>query len=82
MFVPREGATSEDDGYLVGFVHDEKQDVSTFYVVDAKTMGSSPICICQMPERVPYGMHASFVSEAELMHGEKIMRETKARSML
>ena len=82
VFVPREGATSEDDGYLVGFVHDEKQDVSTFYVIDAKTMGSSPICICQMPKRVPYGMHASFVSEAELMQGEKMMWETKTRSKL
>ena len=78
IFVPRENPTSEDDGYLVGFVHDEIQDVSTFYVVDAKTMDASPICICEMPRRVPYGMHASFVSEAELMYGEKMMKQKKS----
>jgi carotenoid cleavage dioxygenase-like enzyme len=69
VFVEKENAISEDDGYLLGFVHNEKTDVSTFWVVDALTM--TTVCICKMPKRVPFGMHATFLTEKQLTQVEK-----------
>jgi carotenoid cleavage dioxygenase len=76
VFVSKENPTSEDDGYLIGFVHDEEHDVSSFWVIDAKSMDKTPICICEMPKRVPYGMHATFLTEKELIQSEMRHRGT------
>ena len=69
-FVPRYSDPSkcdgEDDGFLVGYVHDEVKDVSDFVVYDAKTMSSTPVCRLRMPRRVPYGFHGVHVSDNEL----------------
>ena len=64
VFVAKDNGCREDDGYLVGYVHDENTNVSEFYVVDASTMCT--VCICELPKRVPFGMHGTFLSEKEL----------------
>ncbi|KAF8396151.1 hypothetical protein HHK36_017764 [Tetracentron sinense] len=65
IFVPREpGITSEeDDGYLIFFLHDEKNGKSAVNVIDAKTMSAEPVAVIELPHRVPYGFHAFFVTE-------------------
>ena len=42
-FQERDGATSEDDGYLMTFVYDIKTDTSEFVMWDAKTMSETLI---------------------------------------
>nr|AFJ94680.1 carotenoid cleavage dioxygenase 1 [Vitis vinifera] len=74
VFVPREpGITSEeDDGYLIFFIHDEKTGKSYVNVIDAKTMSPDPIAIVELPNRVPYGFHAFFVTEEQLKEQAKL----------
>lgn len=32
-------------------------------IVDAKTMAAEPVAVVKLPNRVPYGFHAIFMSE-------------------
>ncbi|KAI4383001.1 hypothetical protein MLD38_008887 [Melastoma candidum] len=68
IFVPREPGlkSDEDDGYLIFFAHDENTGKSTANVIDAKTMSADPVAVVELPQRVPYGFHAFFVSEEQL----------------
>ncbi|MRG93382.1 9-cis-epoxycarotenoid dioxygenase [Polyangium spumosum] len=61
VFAPREGATREDDGYVVGFVHDEGTGQSEMIVLDAREVSRGPVARVRMPRRVPYGFHAAWV---------------------
>lgn len=65
VFVPRPGATAEDDGWLMTFVHDEAQNVSELVVVSTQAMMDEPVARIQMPQRVPYGFHGTWVSLPE-----------------
>lgn len=69
IFVPRTSGFDEheDDGYLICFVHDENTGKSEVVIVDAKTMGPEPVGVVQLPSRVPYGFHALFISEEQLL---------------
>ena len=65
------GTGAEDDGYLVGFVHDERANKTQFWVMDARTMAREPLARVALPRRVPYGFHALFVPEARLRAAER-----------
>ncbi|KAM0937650.1 putative carotenoid oxygenase [Dioscorea sansibarensis] len=69
IFVPRQPGTTleEDDGYLIFFVHDENTGRSEVNVIDAKTMSADPVAVVELPHRVPYGFHAFFVTEEQLL---------------
>ncbi|KAG6761085.1 hypothetical protein POTOM_034277 [Populus tomentosa] len=69
VFVPsKPGTTSEeDDGYLIFFSHDESTGKSSVNVIDAKTMSADPVAVVELPHRVPYGFHAFFVSEMQVI---------------
>jgi carotenoid cleavage dioxygenase len=41
----------------------QELDQSEMLVLDAKTMSSTPLASVKLPQRVPYGFHASFVEE-------------------
>jgi carotenoid cleavage dioxygenase len=62
VFVPRPSSTVEDDGWLMTFVHDEAQDKSELVVVSTQAMTDKAIARIQMPQRVPYGFHGTWVS--------------------
>ncbi|KAJ3697818.1 hypothetical protein LUZ61_001523 [Rhynchospora tenuis] len=68
IFVPRHpGVTGdEDDGYLIFFVYDENTGKSELNVMDAKTMSAKPVAVVDLPARVPFGMHAYFISEEQI----------------
>ncbi|KAJ4755567.1 Carotenoid cleavage dioxygenase 1 [Rhynchospora pubera] len=68
IFVPyHPGMTGEeDDGYLIFFVHDENTGKSEVNVIDAKTMSAAPVAVVELPARVPYGLHAFFLTEGQL----------------
>lgn len=59
-FVARPNATSEDDGYLVSFVHDAREDRSEVVVLDARDIEAGPIARVILPQRVPLGFHAAW----------------------
>lgn len=60
VFVPADGGTSEDDGYLMTFVYDADSDTSRFVVVDAGSMDDTPIASVELP-RIPFGFHGNWI---------------------
>lgn len=69
VFIPSRGNDkTEDDGYLVGFTHNETTNISEFYIIDAKTMSEIPLARIVLPERVPYGFHGTWIPSEELNH--------------
>jgi carotenoid cleavage dioxygenase-like enzyme len=62
-FIPREGAESEDDGYLMSYVYDEGRDKSELLVLDARDLSQPPLARVMLPARVPYGFHGAWVPD-------------------
>ncbi len=61
-FVPRVNAKDEDDGYLVSFITDMKENRSECILVDAKDIEAGPVCRIMLPHRICSGTHATWAS--------------------
>lgn len=70
VFVPRKGATAEDDGWVVTYVYDRPSDSSEFVVVNAQDMEAAPVARVPLPQRVPYGFHGAWISEERVEQTE------------
>ncbi|XP_047971264.1 9-cis-epoxycarotenoid dioxygenase NCED1, chloroplastic-like [Salvia hispanica] len=64
LFLPRDPTAAEDDGYILAFAHDEAAWKSELQIVNAATMELE--ATVQLPSRVPYGFHGTFVGAEEL----------------
>ena len=60
VFVPSASPNSEDDGYLMTFVHDAESDTSQFVIMDAASMDNTPVASVDLP-RIPSGFHGSWI---------------------
>ena len=65
-FVPRIGATAEDDGYLVSFVADLNSDVSECWLIDAQELAAGPVCRIRLPERICAGTHTTWADARDI----------------
>jgi carotenoid cleavage dioxygenase len=61
---PRAGATAEDDGYLVTFTTDVREDRSECLVLDAHDVAAGPIARVRLPERIASGTHSCWAGAA------------------
>jgi carotenoid cleavage dioxygenase len=61
VFVPSTNPKSEDDGYLMTYLHDAESDTSSFVIMDAATMDNTPVASVALP-RVPSGFHGSWIA--------------------
>jgi carotenoid cleavage dioxygenase len=61
VFVPRDGATAEDDGWLLTFVHDAADATSTLAVLAASDLAAGPVAEVHLPQRVPAGFHGNWL---------------------
>jgi carotenoid cleavage dioxygenase len=68
-FAPRPGSTAEDDGYLVSYVYDERDQSSEVHILDAAAVTDGPLCRLGIPFRVPLGFHATWVDSSRLPSG-------------
>ncbi len=59
-FIPRIGATAEDDGYIVTFISDVTIDRSECLLIDAQNIAAGPVCRIILPERICAGTHATW----------------------
>ena len=69
-FVPRPGATAEDDGYLLTLVNDVRQQRTELRVYDAANFGNpgcEPLAKIVCPRRViPLGTHGLWLTEDQV----------------
>ncbi|MFI6596850.1 carotenoid oxygenase family protein [Nonomuraea sp. NPDC050536] len=63
VFVPAEGGTNEDDGYLLTIVSDLQADASQLLVVDAGDL--STVATVELPRRVPAGIHGHWIEDTK-----------------
>lgn len=61
VFVARHDGTNEDDGWLMGYVYDRAEDRSDLVILDASDMTAQPVAVVELPRRVPFGFHGSWV---------------------
>lgn len=60
-FVPRNGATDEDDGWLIGFVFDRDREKSRLVILNAQDFDGEPQASIWIPENhVPIGTHGDW----------------------
>ena len=60
VFVKRDGAKAEDDGYVIMFVWDENAQCSECQIIDARNFEGPPVATIRIPYRVPFGFHAGW----------------------
>lgn len=61
VFVARPGATEEDDGWVVAFVHDTDRGATDVAVLDARRVGDGPICTIHLPVNAGLTFHGAWV---------------------
>ncbi|MGX1305500.1 carotenoid cleavage dioxygenase-like enzyme [Amorphus suaedae] len=61
VFIPRPGASAEDDGYLAVFATDPAAMMSDLVLLDAADPSREPVAVIRMPQRVPQGLHGTWV---------------------
>ncbi|MEA5515969.1 carotenoid oxygenase family protein [Nodularia sp. UHCC 0506] len=71
VFVPRPGATVEDDGWVITYIHDTIANKSELLILNAQNITSEPVARVMLPQRVPFGFHCGWVS-SEQMATQKI----------
>jgi carotenoid cleavage dioxygenase len=63
VFVPRSGATDEDDGYVMTYVFDAERNASDVVILSAQDFAGPPIAVVELPVRVPFGFHGDWVPD-------------------
>ncbi|GLQ19454.1 carotenoid oxygenase family protein [Algimonas porphyrae] len=65
-FAPRLDGSGEDDGYVISFVSDAVEGRSEALILDARNFSDEPLARIQLPQRVPQGFHATWVTPEEM----------------
>ncbi len=69
VFAPKPGAdrsSAEDDGYVITLVTDSRDWTSQCLVFDATDIAQGPVARVHLPQRVPFGFHATWARGADL----------------
>jgi all-trans-8'-apo-beta-carotenal 15,15'-oxygenase len=61
IFVPRPGASEEDDGWLLGLAYDAERKRSDALIFDARCLADGPTCSMPLPISLGATFHGSFV---------------------
>ncbi|KAL2630630.1 hypothetical protein R1flu_015316 [Riccia fluitans] len=61
MFVAKPESTTEDDGWIIMYVHDDSTNQSEAIIIDAQRFSEEPVARIRLPQRVPYGFHGTYV---------------------
>lgn len=61
IFIPENNAENEDEGFVGVFAYDKSTQKSEFVLLHAQAIEDKPIARIQMPQRVPHGLHGSWI---------------------
>jgi len=64
VFVARDGARAEDDGWVMALRHDAQTDTSDLAIFDAQTITDDPVAVVHLPVRVPNGFHGNWIPDS------------------
>ena len=64
VFVPAAPDASEDDGYVMGFVHDPDRGAADLVILSAQDFGAEPVARVHLPSRIPLGFHGNWIADA------------------
>ncbi|MFY1636744.1 carotenoid oxygenase family protein [Solwaraspora sp. WMMB335] len=62
VFVPSGPFGAEDDGWLLTYVYDARDDRSRLVVLDAADFTGPPVAVVHLPVRVPSGFHTTWIA--------------------
>jgi len=65
VFVPRDGGTAEDDGWVMALRVDNESMTSDLAVFDARAITDDPVAVVHLPVRVPNGFHGNWIPEGQ-----------------
>jgi carotenoid cleavage dioxygenase-like enzyme len=63
VFAASSDSAKDDDGFVLSLTHDSKTNKSSFLVLDAQNFSSAPLAIIELPQRIPFGAHGSWLSQ-------------------
>lgn len=61
IFVRAADGHGEDEGWVLTMVYDATRDASDLVILDATSFSGPPVATVQLPARVPFGFHGSWV---------------------
>ena len=61
VFVPRPGASGEDDGWLLVCVYRQATDTSDLVILDGRHVDGDPVATVRLPRRIPAGFHGAWL---------------------
>ncbi len=61
VFVRAADGRNEDEGWVLSVVYDASRDASDLVVLDATSFGGPPVATVELPARVPFGLHGSWL---------------------
>jgi carotenoid cleavage dioxygenase len=63
-FVPNPYPTSEDDGWILSYVYNPAINSSYLLVLAAQDFTGKPLAIVELPTRIPFGFHTTWLPKA------------------
>jgi carotenoid cleavage dioxygenase len=66
IFVRSQEGDSDNEGWILTIVYDANRDLSDLVVLDASSFGPRPEAVVHLPNRVPFGLHGSWIEEASV----------------
>jgi carotenoid cleavage dioxygenase len=66
VFVPKDGGTAEDAGWIMSVVYDATTDQSELCILDAQDITGPETARIHLPQRVPFGFHGNWVPDSSV----------------
>jgi 8'-apo-carotenoid 13,14-cleaving dioxygenase len=63
VFVPKSPDAAEDEGWLLGYVIDAKNETTDLIILDAQNFDAPPQAIIHIPNRIPPGFHGNWIPD-------------------
>jgi carotenoid cleavage dioxygenase-like enzyme len=63
VFAPASPDGSEDDGYVMAFVHNPDRGAADLVIIAAQDFAGEPVARIHLPARIPLGFHGSWIAD-------------------